>query len=309
MTRRGQLVFMAAEAGPAAWMAPVWRAAGRPVRTIFGTAALAHLQRLNAPIPDDNAILGDGFDLQDAAAVIVSASAKGVEQRIVEQARRQSVPSLQVIDYWGPYQSRFAGLFADRIAVIDRIAKDEATLDGVPEDRLVVVGHPAWEGCVTLPAASRKRLAFISQPVRRHYEARLGYCEQTAYAMLRDTRSSRPDLIDDLVFVPHPEELADHHSSDARSAVQECGTVIGMFSSLMVDAFLAGRQVISLQPNAQGCDMCALSRHGKIRRATSPAELCDALEDMSLAPPTELSATLAGSTARVLSLIEGLTRR
>ena len=85
---------------------------------------------------------------------------------------------------------------------------------------------------------------------------------------------------------------------DSVAALQQCGTVLGMFSSPMIDAYLGGRTVVSVQPNLRGQDRSPLSRHGRIARVGDAEALVAALERAPGATET-LAATLRGSTDRL----------
>ena len=78
---------------------------------------------------------------------------------------------------------------------------------------------------------------------------------------------------------PPAEERSEFETtSDGQSALERCGTVAGMFSSLMVEALLAERRVISLQPGLPTRDLCVLSRRGRIDRVGRADELVAALQ-------------------------------
>jgi hypothetical protein len=50
-----------------------------------------------------------------------------------------------------------------------------------------------------------------------------------------------------------------------------------MCSTFMVEAFLGGRRVISVQPKAKGTDYCILSRLELIPRVTASGQFADAM--------------------------------
>lgn len=74
-----------------------------------------------------------------------------LEKRFIAFARKLSLPSLAVLDFWSNYALRFSddeGVLAylpDRIAVMDQTALDEMVADGVDRSRIVITGHPAWD--------------------------------------------------------------------------------------------------------------------------------------------------------------------
>src|SRR3546814_10949105 len=87
-----------------------------------------------------------------------------------------------------------------------------------------------------------------------------------------------------MLYAPHPEQHPSDHVTGAavtrydRSLLDDIETLVGMFSAPLVDAYLAGRRVVSLQPGAHAVDLCTLNRHGRSRRARDMDELAAALE-------------------------------
>jgi len=216
----------------------------------------------------------------------------------------------QFVDTWLNYRRRFRNLadvgLPDRILVVDEAARAEAAAEGLPADRLRIVGHPAWEESPALPPAPRARVLFLGAPVARDFGRSLGYDEWDAWDVVRAAAERQPDLVARLWYGRHPEQTevpaerlgpALLHE-DSMALLKETGTVIGMFSSPMVDAYLGGRRVISVQPGGSGPDPCPLSRHGRVPRVGTVAQLIAALRsDRSAAD--DLRAALRGSGDRL----------
>lgn len=246
-----------------------------------------------------------------ADVVVCSLTGSPVERGLVSAAKQHRVPTLQYLDTWGPYHHRMMGPLADAIAVIDGSARKEAEEAGADPQSLRVVGQPAWERVSPLPPAPAGRMAFLSQPISRLYGGSLGYDESSAFALLKRFQIERPDLVSDLAVVPHPAGCALSGTKDAVSldqALRSSGTIVGMFSSAMVDALLGGRSVLSFQPLARMDDVCALSRFGWVPRALSPEELPRLLARPRGGECEELRNALTGSRDRFLELIHSLGR-
>lgn len=297
--------YFAYEAGAAAAMAPVWRRSGRNHRIgLSGPAARRLSVRPDVDLEDrtgPDALCLDGLDL-----LFLSATGREVEGALITLAAFRAIPVIQVIDTWGPYRDRFTHGMAPRITVPDQVAVLEAVEDGLPRERLTVTGNPAWDGPHRLSEGEPRILAFLAQPVRRLYGGRLGYDERAALDVVRDFRASRPDLVKCVIVVPHPAG-DDTDGSEPRislaEAVKRAEMVVGIFSSAMVDAALAGRRVASVQPGLPAHDMCPLSRQGLIDRVGESAALARALSQAPRAA-TALAASMAGSTDRFLCLID-----
>jgi hypothetical protein len=202
----------------------------------------------------------------------------------------------------------------DRIGVIDATAVAEATAEGLPADKIVAVGQPAWEEAPALPRPTRKRTLFLGAPVARDFGRTLGYDEWEALDVVRDVAKRRPDLTGELLFGPHPVQRdtpPDRLSpasivNDSMAALRDVEIVLGMFSSPMVDALLGGRKVISVQPGNVERDMCPLSRHGRIPRARDAASLERALGEIS-GDGEALRRDLLGSCDRLEAAIMAMT--
>jgi len=81
-------------------------------------------------------------------------------------------------------------------------------------------------------------------------------------------------------------------------ALGDVGVVVGMFSSLLVDALLAGRKVISYQPGAVSYSKCHLGREQLIPHAHTEDELIAALKEPCLTSH-DISTSLVESCDRL----------
>jgi hypothetical protein len=249
------------------------------------------------------------------SALLASAGGLPREFAVVVAARAQALPVVQYVDTWYGYRRRFTEegrlTLPDRILVIDDKAADEAAADGIPAERMSAIGHPLWETIERLPPTASRDVLFLDAPVARDYGCTLGYTEDDAWALFCAARQARPDLVGRVYFSPHP----DHARADLPADVtvtrynvellSAVGAVVGMFSAPLVDAYLAGRRSISVQPKATEADMCPLSRHGRIARCRTVEEMIAAL-DAPPADPSALASVLAGSAARVTAALEAV---
>jgi hypothetical protein len=247
--------------------------------------------------------------------VVTSVSGKSVERATFDFARRLGIAVWQFVDTWYDYALRIQttngnGRLPDRVLVIDERAKREAAEEGIPELILTTVGNPAWEGISPSPPEDGKAVLFVSQHIARSWGDRLGYTERTGWEMVRSAAQIRPDLFPRLIFAPHPDEDASAVGEGAAERIQSgdlgvpvAGCVLGLYSSVMVNALLAGRKVISVQPNATAADKCSLSRHGFIGRARNESELLMMMEMERPGRLDGLKAAVANSCARLERII------
>ncbi len=279
-------------------------------------------------------------DVAPTAAILSTSANSPMEHDFVIVLRERRVPCAQFIDNWVNYTARFqraigsgAPSFPDHILTLDETARREMLAEGIPGDRIEVVGQPYLERQMLQYRARPRRPAStlvlaVSQPISRFYGKALGYDEwDFVLACLEALNEAGRDAGDPHVLV-HPAEdvrrYAEWAASHAprirlvRSAdidLQDYGLVVGMFSLVLVHALVAGVPAVSFQPGAVGSDPCFLSRVGYIARLTSGASLRPALAwpgtSVGSGPSVvELERMLEGSTERLERFIfETLNRR
>jgi len=312
------------DAGPATYMKPVlarWIAEppgfewslrlGEKAR-----AALAGLRGLAAHLgPDIDRGNGgdDGTDIASGAdALLISAGGWPAENAHVSAAQRAGRPVLQFLDTCYNYARRLCrdGLWTlpDRLFMVTRASVAEAAAEGVPEALCTVVGHPSWEEVRVLPPAEGADVLFVGAPVTRHYGRRLGYTEDDAWNMLCDALARNAGWHGRVCYAAHPEQDAmppDVTRIDySVAALARFDTVAGMFSAPLVDAFLAGRRCLSLQPGATDTDMFFLSRQGFLPRFTDGDALAGSLS-VSPPDPAAFAREMRGSFARLQRAVTG----
>jgi len=320
------LLILPVEAGAAAFLKPVlaaWEAAapGFEWEVRLTDQSTAVLDGVLKPGRDAGPILDRSDDAAAAAMIdcvrpsvlLISAGGWPLEHAAIRAARARGVIVLQFVDNWYGYRRRLVdanGLNApDRLLLIDDFAMREAAQEGLSDLAMDIVGHPHWGRVAALPPTTRRRTVFIGAPVVRDYGTSLGYTEASCFDLLLAARDARPDLIDAIEYAPHPEQRRKDlpHGTpisryDPARLVDEIDQVVGIFSSPLVDAYLAGRRSISLQPDAIGPDLFPLSRRGLASRAHNAQDLINALSAQP-PDPSALRQDLAGSVERFANAV------
>ena len=204
-------------------------------------------------------------------------------------AKEQGIPSLAFVDHWVNYCQRFSSApdrpfdcLPEHIAVLDDSMAARLVAVGCPADRVVVLGHPAWDDLVqrrgrcdvTLQArlaGDRVLVLFASEPIARFYGKGLGYTEGDALSLLLAALETvGEDRKESYVVAvkPHPTEdrfaLTDRIGmaggrvaarlveGDRRDLISASTLVVGMNSLLLHEATIMGKPVIALQPGRLG---------------------------------------------------------
>ena len=325
------MLFVVTEIGAARFMEPLWRRwLGAEVSfdwTVIATetaveylrsAGLSGALPMLAPVRHKDEDLGQRLGTWKPTAVVASAGDHyPIEAAAITLARNLGVPSAQYIDTWYNYRRRFehrGGLqYPDHILVIDDVACREGVGEGLPEERISVVGQPAWEHTLRLGPAPRNHVLFLGAPVRRDFGTSLGFDETSAWRVVVEAAAMSPERFDRLTYGPHPSQgvlsaaavAPATRVGNSMAALQQASIVLGMFSSPMIDAYIGGRLVVSVQPNAESRDLCALSRHGRIPRVSDARSLIEAL-DAPVSKTDEFALSLDGSTDRLDAWLKGV---
>lgn len=183
---------------------------------------------------------------------------------------QHSIPSVYVLDFWSTYSERFSKVDKDLmyvpeiICVMDQKAKTEMAQEGIEEKNIVVTGNPYFEHFadgITTDTEEAHQITFISQPISSlsnnvygfdEYQALEGLCRAVEvlpreYYMTirlhpRDEKDKYSTFLNDRVSISSEATLED--------ALSHAGLIIGMFSPVLMQAFLAGKKVIRYMPHS-----------------------------------------------------------
>ena len=239
---------------------------------------------------------------QDQASLVLTGTSHNAldwEKLFIATARAMAVPSIAVLDFWSNYVTRFSSAddrldcLPDVVAVMDERARGEMMAAGIPAERILVTGQPAFEDLAQrlswFSPQERARIResvgveqsdvlvmFASQPIRQLYGGEespdyLGYTEDSVLRhlirSLEAVQHECPERIA-LLIRPHPREEVQQYSSYASSMIKivvstagdrsNCAMaadlVTGMTSVLLVEACYLQRPVISFQPGLRKAD-------------------------------------------------------
>ncbi len=214
-----------------------------------------------------------------------------IEQTTTIAAQRNGVPVVTVLDFWTEYLAKFGGdigfpVYPDRIALPDENAKKEMLAIGAPAGRLYVTGNPHFDQFPRLAESFTQQdkervrrelglrpdshlLTFISQPIAERLGNRHGYTEKTVllevFKALQDINPKNATLL----VKAHPNEKQEDlvqmtrqynfpvlvdQKYDTTQAVLASDIVLGMFSTVLLDALCMGKPSLSIEPGLKGRD-------------------------------------------------------
>lgn len=268
------------------------------------------------PVPKDDFSLFDHHapDLLIISATSLP-SVDMTEKYLWWQAKQRGIPSVAFLDQWQNYAVRFSGkrdherlaYLPDWINCLNEIGREEMIREGFDEAKLVAFGHPYLSSLKrdlsALDVARLKAMLhikagdevalFVSEPVREFYGDTRGYDQYRVLDFFLSNLANAPDRPRILVKL-HPKDnresfqaLAEKFESlplqfignelNSLECLAASDFVFGMSSVMLIEAYILGKKVMSLQPGLQVDDPMVLSRNKLIPIVTSD-EKCNLLE-------------------------------
>ncbi len=224
------------------------------------------------------------------------------EKYLWRQAKQRGIPSLAFLDQWQNYAVRFSGkqeherlaYLPDWINCLNETGWEEMIQEGFDEAKLLEFGHPYLSSLqhdlskLNLPrlkgglqlSTMDKVFLFVSEPICEYYGNTRGYDQ---YQVLDYFLSSlagaaeRPKIL--VKLHPKDNRASFHALAEKFKALSpqfignelspiECLAVsdfiFGMTSIMLIEAYVLGKKVASLQPGLCVEDPLVLSRHNLI---------------------------------------------
>jgi hypothetical protein len=227
------------------------------------------------------------------------------ERHWLASARRHNVPSLGLLDTWGEYETRIgpgsvaAGEFTDVLGVMNERARVHLERD-CSWPRIVATGNPGLEEFLTIPGdegarprarmtlgipASSEVISFFSQPIAQKAGVTFGYTQYDALQTL--VRHASPTAT--LLVAAHPgEEVAALEAAldgrgriiadyDPKVVFAASDLVASCYSTSLLQAALALRPTVSIQPGLKGRNQCWTATVGVTEIAVTEGEAPSAI--------------------------------
>lgn len=199
--------------------------------------------------------ISDIYSTYQPNLILCGTSFNGInwERLFIKHARKNSIPSLAILDFWTNYSSRFWDSkegemnTPDFIVVMDKLARDDMILEGFDPSILLVMGNPAYDNLLewrlkwTIDIREEIRenynvgpddflVLFASQPLSTLYgddpssPLYPGYTEKTVIPILINALTALQTMMYKkkiiLIIRPHPREKLSDYSQYVSPAFQ-----------------------------------------------------------------------------------------
>jgi hypothetical protein len=263
--------------------------------------------------------------------LLITGSAIGpsADETARHAAKRAGIPCVSVIEHWTWFRRRFESdgvlQLPDWILVNDAVAKQAALAEGLPGERLIVLGNPILESLLPLRAAAAQperehieplEVLFISEDMTgsgsRGVAAELGYDEYSVLESLLDvvgtlghvTVKLHPAEVDSK-FVSFADRIEVLREANVVQLARTYDVIVGMDSMLLLELAVLRRDVISFRPTAR-FDF-AMKELGAVITVSSLEELACALRQSKFVPRGFADGFL-GSGVRIVNFLTKLAQ-
>lgn len=228
----------------------------------------------------------------------------------------------------------------DKILTMDEYSKCKLMEEKIPEDRIEIVGQPHFEWLVRKAQAYANkgveaepkdiiRVLYVSEPYEMIYGGRaravsaLGYSEKTVFEELLKSVErvalfcTKPI---ELVIKLHPKESRgayDKYLEQKSTAIRyeqrnniwefasEMDIICGMTSMFLLEAYVLGRSIISIQIGGNDTQRFILEELGEMKCVRTAQELDEKIRKYILESPTVNGDFFVGNACkRILKLVE-----
>ena len=210
----------------------------------------------------------------------ISEKSLDIEKKILAWGKRNKVPTISFIEHWYYYKKRFEGKdginYPDYIIVNDDIAKRGAITEGLPSEKIYVLGNPYLESLAyidkklsakkdilkkyNLPL-NKKVICFISEDIKNTKNSELDSIGYDEYEVLDTIVDNFLDDSSFLIIKKHPAEKKEkyiEYKSANIHIIENCELdhlasmsdhSIGMHSMLLIELSFFRNDIISFRPN------------------------------------------------------------
>ncbi|MCP4914377.1 MAG: hypothetical protein GY909_14785 [Oligoflexia bacterium] len=229
----------------------------------------------------------------------------------------QNIKKVQFIDMWNNYKHRFVVNeecnFPDYVLVNDELAMNEAISEGVPDNIIKVAGHPYFEKIIQkshFDSTASSTVYYIDQPIENFYQNKLGFTEEDLINHLIELN------LENIYYISHPSRsLVESfpqipsdkviNASEVNLSPNKC-SVLGFFSSLMIEYYLMGIPVASF--NSRGSkNLLPLVRNGIIKELYDKEDILSFIKESQTERYLPPKNPFIGSRDKIMSILKGIS--
>jgi len=237
-----------------------------------------------------------------------------IDRLAYKYSRIQKIKLIQFIDNWYDIYNRLFRTngyknYPDILLLPDNLCMKTAVQQMVPKDLIVIVGHPGFEKEETIRPKAPKRFLIIDQPLSE-IKLNLGYNEFDFYNIVFKTLDLLNISYTEIDIVVHPsrkiklcKKLPFKLTYIKGEVTQQYEFVLGIFSSLLIEEFYKGSNIISIQPILHDCDPFPLSAQKKIRRFSNSNDLGNYFETNNSINIKNKINPFLGSTSKLSNIL------
>lgn len=240
-----------------------------------------------------------GFIKHKMPKLVITGTSMGddTDKWLWQAAKERHIPTIAILDQWLNYAPRFQLcdhrlIFPDYVMVMDKTSRKGMLNLGLDPQRVIISGQPYYEflsdQAALFPhrphALDRMDILFVSEPIRRMqqpdtYYYNLGYTEVTIFQALLQACLNLPKNTKVTITIkPHPKEQVEEIEKCTYPKMQSQVTVnyalnqhvldligktdlvVGMTSSVLLDAYILQVPTLSVQIGLQKKDESILNR-------------------------------------------------
>jgi len=276
----------------------------------------------------------DNFDTKDIDVIVTGTCLNsGIDKEAIRIGKKEGIKTISIIEHWSLYKKRFElngqYIYPDMIFVNDNKAKEEAESDGLPIDKLHIVGNPVLENIQKYEYSAtdkltwrsdfgitgeRKIITFISEDFKDDFpEGSPEFQGFDEFDVLNDIF----EVLNDesiLIVKLHPAESRNKYDfltknsnvfvvgdTDVNKLIEFSDVLIGMGSMLLIEASIVKNTVYSYRPNEK-IEFIG-NKNGMVKKIHNKVELKERLSNYEIENFSVTNNIFSGSTRNIINLI------
>ena len=255
-----------------------------------------------------------------------------IDKKGILFAKKWNLKCFSIIEHWSWYKKRFESnnqiILPQKIFVNDKKAKDDAISDGLPSEKLVILGNPVLEDHLTRSSKQNHKnreelklnynleedkiiICFISESLTefRNDKDELGFDEFEVFDELKQYFHDKKYHI---LVKSHPEDCKNKFGKPNKKIsyiekipIEDLASlshkIIGMGSMLLIELSFYRNDIISFRPNS------LVPFIGNLNNITIPANDLHSLDlaiNSNATGLEEFRSNYFGSTKRIINFLE-----